>query len=112
MKDFASVDLGATPKFATAAAASGSATVITIAASESDFWVIDWIAWSYGSGLIAANGLLTIAIGGVTVFQVDITTAGPGHLEFKKPLYGSRNQPVVITLANGTTTGKLNVRYR
>lgn len=112
MKDISSVDFAATPKFATASVASGNAAVITIPASESDFHVIDWVTWAYGNGLNAANGLLTIAIGGVTVWQINITTAGPGHIEFCKPIYGEKSQAVVITLADGTAAGRLNVRYR
>jgi len=112
MKISSNIDQCGAPKFATNAAASGTDAVVTIAADPNEFWVLDWVSWSYGDGLVAADGNLTISIGGVVVWQVDITTAGPGHIEFEKPIYGAKNQAVVITLADGTAKNKVNVRYR
>ena len=112
MKISSNIDQCGAPKFATASEASGDDTVLTIAADAGEFWVIDWVSWSYGSGLVAADGNLTISIGGTVVWQADITVSGPGHIEFTKPIYGAKGEAVVITLSDGTTAGKLNVRYR
>lgn len=107
--DFAEPD--ATPYVATAATASGTNAVITVAASADDFWVIDWISWSYDGTPI--GGGLTVTIGGVTVYQLDITAAGPGHIEFVRGLHiPILNRAVVVALLNGTTANKVNIRYR
>ena len=95
----------------TAAAAAGSAAVITIPAVAGQFWVIDWISASYAATPTA--GLLTIHIGGVLVYQVDITASGPVHIDLGMPIYREiANQSVVITLAAGGQAKNLNVRYR
>lgn len=107
------VDLkNAVPKFETVAVASGNDAVITIAADADDFWIIDSITWSYGSTLVPSDGYLKISIDGSIVWQIDVTVSGPGHINFEKPIYGEKNQAVVITLEDGTTGGTLNVRYR
>ena len=107
--DFAEPD--ATPYLATVATTSGTDAVITLVANENDFWVIDWIGWSYGAA--PTSGRLEVAIGGVLVFQADIIAGGLGHLDFQRPLYiPILNRAVVITLFDGTTANKLNVRYR
>ena len=104
-------DLDAQPTLKTAAEASGTDAVITIAAEETQFWAIDWISWSYGD--YPTDGNLEVKIDGVVVWQVDITSGGPGHLEFMKPLYVQNlNTSVVITLSDGGTSNKVNVRYR
>lgn len=103
-------DNDAQPNFLTDAEASGTAAVVTIPANADEFWAIDWITWSYAG--TPTNGNLQVSIGGVVVWQVDITVGGPGHIEFKRPLYGAKNQAVVVTLANGGVANKVNVRYR
>lgn len=103
-------DLDVQPKFVTDAEASGTAAVVTIAADNEEFWAIDWISWSYGGDPTSGN--LQVSIGGVVVWQIDITVGGPGHIEFEKPIYGLKNQAVVVTLANGGVANKVNVRYR
>lgn len=105
------VDLSAEPSFATASAAAGSNAVITVSADADQFWAIDWISWSFDAE--PTDGNLKVEIGGVTVWQVDITAAGPGHIEFCKPLYkGVAGQAAVVTLSGTDADKKLNVRYR
>jgi hypothetical protein len=103
-------DNDAQPIFATDAEASGTDAVVTIPASADEFWAIDWITWSYDD--VPTGGNLQVSIGGVVVWQVDITAGGPGHIEFEKALYGLKNQAVVVTLADGSVANKVNVRYR
>lgn len=101
----------AQPRLATTTAASGADAVITIAADANQFWVLDWIGYSYAT--TPTNGKLTIAIGGVTVYAVDITAAGPSHIDFHHPLYQEvLGRTMVITLTNGGGAKNLNVRYR
>lgn len=99
--------------------ASSADVTLTIAASEDEFWVIDWITWSYQSDPTA--GALSVTIGGTLVYQIDIKVGGPAHIDFTEgPLYTKvrtssgpkKNEAVVITLDNGAVVGKLNVRYR
>jgi hypothetical protein len=99
--------------------ASSADVTLTIAAKADEFWVIDWISWSYSADPTA--GALSVTIGGTTVYQIDITTGGPAHIDFTEgPLYTKlrtssgprKNEAVVITLDNGAVVGKLNVRYR
>lgn len=98
-------------RLVTAAAVSGSDAVITIALSDSQFWVLDWISYSYATAPTA--GKLTVTIGGVLVYDVDITAAGSGHINFDWPLYQEAfGKAMVVTLANGTAAKKLNIRYR
>lgn len=103
-------DLEVQPKFARNAQSAGTDAVVTIAADANEFWAIDWISWSYSADPV--GGRLTVTIGGTVVWEVDITVGGPGHIEFLKPLYGSKNAAVVITLKDGSATNKVNVRYR
>lgn len=107
--DYAEPD--ATPYLATAATASGTNAVVTIAADANQFWVIDWISWSYGG--TPTGGKLGVTIGGVLVYQIDITASGHGHVDFVRPLHiPILNRAVVVTLTNGTVANKVNVRYR
>lgn len=104
-------DKDATPSFDNDAQPSGTPAVVTVAADAEQFWVLDWISWSYDS--TPTSGNLKVEIGGTTVWQVDITSGGPGHIEFDKPLYvPTKNQSLVVTLADGTVANKVNIRYR
>lgn len=92
-----------------------TAAVCTHAADAENFWCIDWIRWSYDG--TPTGGKITVAIGGVTVEEFDITSGGPGIMRYKGPLYDpaqTLNQAVVVTLASGggSVTGKLLVRGR
>ncbi len=82
--------------------------VVTFAASANKAWSITSISWSYDGSPTGGN--LTVAVGGVTKFQVDITAAGPGFFGLGLGIGGEKNQAVVFTLAAGGAgvSGKLN----
>lgn len=97
--------------------APGAATpaVCTKAASADQFYCIDWIRWSYDG--TPTGGKVTVAVGGVTIDEFDITSGGPGIMRYDPPLYvpeQTLNQAVVVTLASGggSVTGKILVRGR
>ena len=100
------------------ASGNNAAAVVTIAADAEQVWVVDSIYFGFTADPAAAV-LLTVAIGGSTVFQIPITKGGAGVIPFRtaddEGLYGAKNQAVVVTLeASGTggTIGYLNVKYR
>lgn len=86
-----------------------AAAVITLAAVADKVHCIHQLQWSYSAAPVA--GKLTVTVGGVTTFEVDVTSAGPGGFGLELP--GSVNSAVVIILAagGGTTVGKLNIQY-
>lgn len=93
--------------------AANTAAVITIAASEKEAWSLKGIEWSYDG--TPTGGRLTVAIDGTTYLDLDITTGGPGQLEFPEGFSRStKNEEVVITLAAGGAgvTGKLTTQYQ
>ena len=89
--------------------AAATAAVVTIAAVANRKHWIHNIQWSYSAD--PTGGRLTITSGGVTKFDVDITTSGPGG--FGLEIVGGVNEEIVITLASGAgaVVGKLNVQY-
>ena len=89
-------------------ATADTAVVITYAAVP-QCHVITGVAWSYDAA--PAGGHLTITDGGVTIFQVAISAAGPGFFMFPKPKMGTANSAMVLTLADGggQIVGCLNV---
>jgi hypothetical protein len=95
-------------------ASAATAAVATKAADAKQFWCVDWVTWSYSAA--PTGGKITIAINGVTVWEQDITAAGPGQFDFSKaPLYtGTLNQALTITLASGAgaVVGKVCARIR
>lgn len=94
------------------APAANTAAVVTYAAPERPLGhVISGVCWSYAGG-DPTGGNLKIEDGGVTVFSMDITSAGAGFIPFDPPKRGSAGQPLVITLAAGgaSVTGKLSIR--
>jgi hypothetical protein len=114
-------DIEAQPIFEHKLDASANAAAVindsNVAAKRPDnFWVLDWVAWSYSGD--PTGGKLTIALGGTTIFEVDITSGGPGLLNFdKNSLYDrnqTKNQTLTITLAagGGSVVGKLQARFR
>ena len=90
---------------------SNTAAVVTYAADTTHKHTISGVAWSYNATPTA--GRLTIQDGsGNTVFDIDITNAGPGFMPFQKPKQGAAiNTAMIITLAAGGAgvTGKVNV---
>jgi len=89
-----------------AAAASGNAAVITLPGVAGKRNAVSFLSWSYDAE--PTSGRLTITDDGNTVFQVDITAAGPGFFSFPTPLLGTLSKAVVITLADGSVNGKVN----
>jgi hypothetical protein len=89
--------------------AAATAAVITIAAVANRKHWIHNIQWSYSAD--PTGGRITITSGGVTKFDVDVTTGGPGG--FGLEIVGGVNEEIVITLASGggTVVGKLNAQY-
>lgn len=85
--------------------ASNTAAIITIPPNASRRAVIHAIQWSYSDTPV--GGRLAITRGGVAIFDVDITTSGPGGYYFYK--CGQVNEEVIITLSAGGAgiTGKL-----
>ena len=89
--------------------AGNTAAVITIAAVANRKHWLHNIQWSYSAD--PTGGRLTVTSGGVTKFDVDIITGGPGG--FGLEIVGGVNEEVVITLAagGGVIVGKLNAQY-
>jgi len=89
-----------------------TAAIVTLAAVAGEIHVIDQITWSYSAA--PTGGRLTVAINSVTVLDIDITSAGPGSIQFTRGLHGIDNQAVVVTLASGagSVAGKVNVQHR
>lgn len=107
------VDVKRLPTGAAAAAnvnlpAAATAAVITYGVGGAGVMhVFDYVAWSYSGNPTGGN--LKIEDGaGITVFSVDITTAGPGFI----PAFfrGTANTACIITLASGggSIVGKVN----
>lgn len=92
-------------------AAGNAAAVITLAAVPGEFHVLDQLWFSYSAA--PTGGRLTIAIGGVTKLDLDVTQSGPGPIPLNRMNGGKANEEVVITLAAGGSgvTGKLNIQY-
>jgi len=88
---------------------------ITIPASSAEFWVLDAIGFSYSA--LPTTGRLVVAIGGVTIIDLDIRSIGHNYIRFSEPIYkGSeaKNEAMVITLHAGgaSVVGKVFCRYR
>jgi hypothetical protein len=86
------------------------------AADVDNFWVVDWIAFSYDG--TPTGGKLTVAFGSTTLLELDIAAAGPHFLDFShRPLYNpamTKNEALTITLAAGgaSVAGKVSARIR
>lgn len=93
------------------APASNTAAIVTYTAAGSGVSnVIGGIAWSYNA--TPTSGNLKIEDGsGTTVFSIDITVSGPGFIPFARPLKGTANTALIVTLAAGGSgvTGKVSV---
>lgn len=116
MKNESIVDPCAAGTWETDTSTANAAAVITIAAGADDFWVLDAIGFSYSAGSPA--GSITVAIGGTTLFTLNITGTTDQFLDFSNcPIYKAartKNEALVVTLAAGgaSVIGKLNIRYR
>ena len=98
-----------TPRTATSGADADVA--ITLAADEMQAHVLHQVQWGYLGTLDATSAALTVTINSVVVFTVNITS-NTGSLEFTSPIYGKKNQAMVITLVAGGTSviGSLNAQ--
>lgn len=89
--------------------AAGEAATVTIAASETQRWVIDKIMAGYDTTL-AAPVLITITAGGSTVCKIPVGTDGAVDLDFDDGiLSGGQNEEVVVTLP--AVAGKVATLY-
>lgn len=70
--------------------------------------VLGGVAWSYDAD--PTGGRLTVTNDRNIVFDVNITSKGPGFFTFPRPKKGTANKALVITLATGGVgvTGKVN----
>lgn len=86
-----------------------TAAVATLTAVAGKQHAIHGIQWSYSTS--PTGGKLTITEGGVTVWEVDVVSGGPGGFNFT--VAAATNTEVVVTLAagSGACLGKVNVQY-
>lgn len=87
----------------------GGATVITIPpATSKDILVLYALTFSYA--VAPTNGNITVALGSQQLLDVAVTAVGPHHWEWVGGLYDEdgRGGDLVITLADGAQTKKLN----
>lgn len=91
--------------------AAATAAIVTYAAAGAGVaHLIEGVAWSYSAA--PTGGRLTITDAGVTVFDIDITAAGPGYIPFPRGLRSdAANTAMVVTLASGAgaVAGKVAV---
>ncbi len=90
----------------TAATSSGTAATLTYGAIQGQAHVLGGVAWSYSAA--PTSGSLTVKDGSDTVFQIDITAAGPGFVPFNPPLKGKPKNSMTVTLADGGVNNKVN----
>lgn len=91
--------------------AAATAAVYTIAAVVGHKNSIRRIFYSYTAAPTGGR-LLVESPSGTTIFDMDITAAGPGNVDFgKNPLMGGTNNALIVTLASGAgaVAGKLVV---
>lgn len=89
--------------------AANTAVVITLAADADETHVLHGIQCSYSA--TPTGGGITVSIGGSDVFDFDIVGTEQ-VFDFPKPIYGQKNQAMVITLKAGgaAVIGSLNVQ--
>jgi hypothetical protein len=93
--------------------AAEAAAVITYAAPGAlKSNVLAAIYWSYSAAPTGGNIKVEDGAGN-TIFNLDITSAGPGFLPFNPPKKGTYNAAMIITLAAGGSgvTGKLSLSH-
>jgi hypothetical protein len=79
--------------------AANVASIVSYPATPTVYHVISGIAWSYNAAPTA--GRLFIVMNGSTVFDIDITAAGPGFIPFDPPKRFGVGDAVSVTLAAG-----------
>ena len=72
---------------------------------------IQWIHFSYSDN--PTGGKLTVKSGETQIYEVDITTGGPGPLNFEPGLEARDGATMTIVMAAGGAgiVSKINVRY-
>ncbi len=70
--------------------------------------VVSGIAWSYSAAPTGGN--LIVQDGSTTIFQVDVTAAGPGFFPFFPPRFSTPGNALTATLSAGGSgiSGKVN----
>lgn len=92
-------------------AATGGDSVISVAADANEYWIIDWIGFSYADD--PTSGSLIVNSNTTTIYACDITKGGPGLLNFgEKGLYSPKGNSLTVTLVDGSQTKKLSFQYR
>ena len=92
------------------APAANTSAVVTYAAVAGVSHVVSSVVWSYNAAPTGGN--LKIEDGaGNTIFTTDITSQGPGFIQFTPAKRGTVNTALIVTLAAGgaAVTGKLSV---
>lgn len=94
---------------ATTVNAGGADVSLTFTPTDPDKFVeIGQIEVSYATA--PTNGGVTITDGGTTVWQIDISAAGPQFIQFLQPRAARvKGNSIVVTLKGGTVVAKLNV---
>jgi len=93
-----------------ATGAGGAATTITIPADTARPNIIGQVGWSYSAAPTGGNIKVEDA-SGTTIFEQDVTAAGPGSFTFVPALRGTKNAALIVTLAapGGAVVGKVFV---
>lgn len=95
-----------------ASASAGLAATITLAATPGVVHTLSDVAWSFSEAPTA--GRVRITSNGVTVFDADVTQAGPGQFVFPTRKGGTAVGHAVVVTADpggGTALAKVNVTY-
>lgn len=92
------------------ASATNAIATVTFSAVLTGTWRINYLfycVWSYSAA--PTGGRLYVNDGGDTIFDVDVTAAGPGAMQLP-PLRGTAGNAMTVNLAAGgaTIVGKLN----
>lgn len=77
-----------------------TAAVVTFAAVSDTVHELDSISWSYSATPTGGN-IAVESPSGTTIFQMAVTAAGPGLVNFSKALKGASGQALIVTLASG-----------
>lgn len=94
-------------------AASSTDSVITLPAASDTIHVLDWIVWSYSGDPTAGKLTVLDNTNANTLMEIDITKGGPGGLFFsERGIQAPKAAELIITLADGAVTSKLNIQVR
>jgi hypothetical protein len=86
----------------------GLAATITITGQTGRPTILSQVDWSYSSAPTGGN--IKVQDGSTTIWEVDVTAAGPGFKTFTPPLSITPGANMVITLAapGGAIVGKVD----